>query len=238
MPKPWRFVPSLGEVRQAGSQGSWHRILGSKIQDKCATQSQGYLPGKQAPHLPRSLHVELVRRRQDFPHLFSRCLPVPLPPPSAVPSHRGSEDQIQSGQPVWKAGQSRFCAWCLPWPVWVSSPNYTMVASTLPCLPHRSAGLSKLLLGRFHKLPESDEGPGPLTAYPVQPPTPVAPPSPSRGSGRRAGRQLRLLAAASGPELPPGRILGSEPLWEGQQRPEPGRRRGGRVRPTWAPAST
>lgn len=96
MPKPWRFVPSLGEVRQAGSQGTWHRILDSKIRDKCATQSQGYLPGKQAPHLPRSLHVELVRGRQDLPHLFPRCLPVPLPPPSAVPSHRGSEDQIQS----------------------------------------------------------------------------------------------------------------------------------------------
>lgn len=72
-----------------------------------------------------------------------------------------------------------------------------------------------------------DEASGPLRTCPVQPPTPAAPPSPSRGSGRRAGRRRRLSAAASGPELPPGRTLGSEPLWEGQQRPEPGRRETG-----------
>lgn len=55
-------------------------------------------------------------------------------------------------------------------------------------------------------------------------PYPCLPRSPSRGSGRRAGRQRHLSAAASGPELPPGKTQGSEPLQEGGQRLEPRRR--------------
>lgn len=61
---------------------------------------------------------------------------------------------------------------------------------------------------------ETKEQEAPRGNSPFQQPQPnlSAPPSPNRGSGRRAGRQQHLSTAASGPELHPGRTQEIEPL--------------------------